>query len=187
MPQLELTAKERSLLKAAAHSLKPIVQIGDKGLTAAVLKEINVHLKAHQLIKIKVAGDDREQRLQMLEQICDALDCAMVQHIGKTLTLYRPESADTADTEHSEIEQLNRPADKHYIPKKRLGGGSTRRQAIANRPNRPSRSNVPSRANGGNRANRLGQADTMTRTQGFRKPSSAFSLRSRRSVHNKNK
>lgn len=90
MPKLNLTPHERSDLRAAAHALRPVVLIGDNGLTDAVLKEITVHLQAHQLIKIRVAGDDRQARLTILEQICDALDAAPIHHLGKILTIYRP-------------------------------------------------------------------------------------------------
>lgn len=90
MPKLNLTPHERSDLRAAAHALRPVVLIGDNGLTDAVLKEISVHLQAHQLIKIRVAGDDRQARLTMLEQICEALDAAPIHHLGKILTIYRP-------------------------------------------------------------------------------------------------
>lgn len=90
MPKLNLTPHERSELRAAAHALRPVVLIGDNGLTDAVIKEITVHLQAHQLIKIRVAGDDRQARLTMLEQICDALDAAPIHHLGKILTIYRP-------------------------------------------------------------------------------------------------
>ncbi|MDY3331639.1 MAG: YhbY family RNA-binding protein, partial [Pelistega sp.] len=93
MSLLELSSKERSTLRAAAHSLKPIVQIGENnGLTPAVLKEIDHSLTAHGLIKVRVAGDERENRLAILEKICAELGCVSVAHFGKILTLFRPES-----------------------------------------------------------------------------------------------
>jgi RNA-binding protein len=63
--------------------------IGDKGLTDAVLKEIDVNLKSHELIKVRVASDDRDQRESVLASICESLDAAAVQHIGKILVVYR--------------------------------------------------------------------------------------------------
>ncbi|WP_134819495.1 YhbY family RNA-binding protein, partial [Bordetella pertussis] len=71
MPILELTSRERSDLRSAAHPLRPVVLIGDNGLTDAVLKEIDLALTAHELIKVRAGGDDREAREAMLATICD--------------------------------------------------------------------------------------------------------------------
>jgi putative YhbY family RNA-binding protein len=64
--------------------------IGEAGLTEAVMKEISSSLDAHGLIKVRVFGDDREERVAAYERICEELDAAPVQHIGKLLVLYRP-------------------------------------------------------------------------------------------------
>jgi len=85
-----LTPVERSALRAEAHGLKPIVMIGEAGLTPSVMKEIELGLDSHGLIKVRVFGDDREARIAMYESICAELDAAPVQHIGKLLVLYRP-------------------------------------------------------------------------------------------------
>jgi putative YhbY family RNA-binding protein len=86
----KLTPVERSALRAEAHALKPVVIIGEAGLTPSVMKEISASLDSHGLIKVRVAGDDREARVAMYEQICDELKAQPVQHIGKLLVLYRP-------------------------------------------------------------------------------------------------
>ena len=86
---IELTPAERRLLKAHAHKLHPVVMIGDKGLTEAVLRAIDENLKSHELIKVKVAGEDRTARDAVLARICEALDASPVQQIGKVLVLYR--------------------------------------------------------------------------------------------------
>lgn len=88
--KIELSSDQRSHLKALAHSLNPVVMIGNNGLSEAVMREIAVNLDAHELIKIRVLGDDREARVAMFEQICDDLGAAQVQHIGKLLVIYRP-------------------------------------------------------------------------------------------------
>lgn len=88
---LKLTPAERSELRAQAHALKPIVLIGEAGLTAAVLKEIDAGLNAHGLIKIRVFGDEREARIAMYDTICTELEAAPIQHIGKLLVIYRPQ------------------------------------------------------------------------------------------------
>ena len=87
---LKLSPAERSALRAEAHGLSPVVLIGEAGLAPAVMKEINAGLNAHGLIKVRVFGDDREQRIQFYESICAELDAAPIQHIGKLLVLYRP-------------------------------------------------------------------------------------------------
>ncbi|WP_295994135.1 YhbY family RNA-binding protein [Rugamonas sp.] len=87
---LKLTPVERSALRAEAHALKPIVIIGEAGLTPAVMKEVELGLDSHGLIKVRVFGDDREARVAMYEAICAELGAAPVQHIGKLLVLYRP-------------------------------------------------------------------------------------------------
>lgn len=91
MPILEIDSSTRSDLRSAAHSLSPTVMIGADGLTKAVLKEANIALHSHQLIKIRVLGDDRDLRIEIYNEICDALDAAKVQHIGKLLVIYRPQ------------------------------------------------------------------------------------------------
>ena len=86
----KLTPVERSALRAEAHGLKPVVIIGEAGLTPAVMKEIAASLDSHGLIKVRVFGDDREARVAMYDTICEELDAAPVQHIGKLLVIYRP-------------------------------------------------------------------------------------------------
>jgi RNA-binding protein len=87
---MKLTPAERSILRAEAHALKPIVIIGEAGLTAGVLKEIDASLDSHGLIKVRVFGDDREARVEIYDTICSKLGAAPVQHIGKLLVIYRP-------------------------------------------------------------------------------------------------
>jgi putative YhbY family RNA-binding protein len=86
----------RRELRARAHALHPVVSIGQHGLTPAVLHEIDVALLAHELVKVRVFSDDRSARAALLDQVCQALDCAAVQQIGKLLVLWRarPQSAD---------------------------------------------------------------------------------------------
>ncbi|RJG09469.1 YhbY family RNA-binding protein [Massilia cavernae] len=86
----KLTPVERSALRAEAHGLKPVVIIGEAGLTPSVMKEIGASLDSHGLIKVRVFGDDREARVEMYETICEELGAAPVQHIGKLLVIYRP-------------------------------------------------------------------------------------------------
>jgi putative YhbY family RNA-binding protein len=91
MPQIQLTPAQRKVHRAEAHHLDPVVMIGSDGLTAAVLKEANLALTAHGLIKIRVLGDDRAAREAMYQELADALNAAPIQHIGKLLVLWRPQ------------------------------------------------------------------------------------------------
>ena len=63
--------------------------LGQKGLTDEVLKEIDIALDAHELVKIKLAVDDRELRRQVIQAICQQTGSAEVQSIGKTLSVFR--------------------------------------------------------------------------------------------------
>lgn len=80
---------ERKALKARAHALDPVVHLGDKGLSDAVLAEIGRALDAHELIKVRAAGMDRAERDAALSEICARLNAQAVQHIGKVLVLFR--------------------------------------------------------------------------------------------------
>lgn len=84
----ELTPIERQALKAKAHALDPVIFIGDKGLTPAVMNEMAIALQAHELIKIR-ASADRDTRAAWMITLCAELDAAPVQHIGKMLVIYR--------------------------------------------------------------------------------------------------
>lgn len=84
-----LSSKHISHLRALGHGLNAVVMIGNNGLSEKVLHEIDVSLKAHELIKIKVQSDDRALRAQMLADICAKTGAVAVHHIGKQLLIYR--------------------------------------------------------------------------------------------------
>lgn len=90
MPAIVLTPAERKLLKADAHVLSPVAAIGKAGITPSLLKEVNVCLRAHELIKVRAASDERSEREAWLAQLADQLACAPVQCIGRILVLWRP-------------------------------------------------------------------------------------------------
>lgn len=90
MAELILTRDERLELKARAHHLDPVVLLGSQGLTEAVMKEIDRALKSHELIKVRVPGDDREERETMYAEIAEQLGAARIQSIGKLLVFWRP-------------------------------------------------------------------------------------------------
>ena len=106
----QLTSAQRRELRAQAHALHPVVSISENGLTDAVLKEIDNCLKAHELIKIRVYGDSRDDRIAYYEQICEQLAAAQVQHIGKLLVVYRPAPADAAAVNSEKGQKSRRSA-----------------------------------------------------------------------------
>jgi len=96
---LAITSAERRALRARAHHLHPVVAIGQHGLTRSVIREIDVNLRAHELIKVRAFSDIRGERDAMLGQICAKLGAAPVQHIGKLLILWRPAPKEPAAKE----------------------------------------------------------------------------------------
>ncbi|MGE5027764.1 MAG: YhbY family RNA-binding protein [Betaproteobacteria bacterium] len=87
---LSLTPAQQRFLRAQAHSLHPVVTIGDAGLSEAVMKETGRSLASHELIKIKSHSGDKALRESQMKEICDTLHAAPVQHIGKILIVYKP-------------------------------------------------------------------------------------------------
>jgi RNA-binding protein len=86
----QLTSAQTRFLRGQAHDLKAMLQVGGKGVTDALLAEIDGALEHHELIKVKVAGEDRDARDAMIAQIAERTDAALVQRIGHTAVLYRP-------------------------------------------------------------------------------------------------
>ena len=107
---LPLSSDERRTLRARAHNLNPVVSISESGLTEAVLREIEINLKAHELIKIRVYGDSRENREAYFAQICSELGAAPVQHIGKLLIVYRADPAKSPAVDGTKPTKSRRPA-----------------------------------------------------------------------------
>jgi putative YhbY family RNA-binding protein len=90
MTAIQLTPAQRKEHRSGAHHLDPVVMIGGDGLTPAVVKEVDLALNAHGLIKVRVFSDDRAGREAMLARLSDELGAAPIQHIGKLLVLWRP-------------------------------------------------------------------------------------------------
>jgi len=89
-----LTNKQKQYLKGMAHSLRPVVLLGANGLTEGVLAEIDNALSHHELIKVKVATEERETKQLIVDAIVRETAAAKVQLIGHTLVLYRPSEND---------------------------------------------------------------------------------------------
>lgn len=97
MPTLMLDKAGRKALAAQAHPLNPVVLLGAAGLTPAVLQEIDRALRAHELIKVRLAGMDREARQAATDEITDSTSSAAVQLIGNVLVLFRPKPEEDTD------------------------------------------------------------------------------------------
>ena len=82
--------KQRRYLKGLAHPLKPVVMIGNAGLTANVLAEIENALAYHELIKVRVSGQEKADRQQMLDKIAEKTGADLVMVIGHIGGFYRP-------------------------------------------------------------------------------------------------
>lgn len=82
--------KQRRYLKGLAHPLKPVVMIGNSGLTPNVLNEIELALSHHELIKVRVSGQERADRQHMLDQIAEQTGADLVMVIGHIGGFYRP-------------------------------------------------------------------------------------------------
>jgi RNA-binding protein len=84
-----VTPAEKKQLRARAHTLKPVIMIGQSGLSTAVLAEIELALTTHELIKIKIQSDDRVARNQLSTELCSKSNADLIQSIGKTVIVYR--------------------------------------------------------------------------------------------------
>ena len=86
---MALNAKERQHLKARAHALKPVIMVGNNGVTEAVMKEVDRALNDHELIKIRVQSLDRDERKALLEAIRVQAGAELVQAIGAIGVYFR--------------------------------------------------------------------------------------------------
>lgn len=87
--QNQLTKEKILELRQKVHSLSPVVIIGNDGLTQNVVKEINVALNAHELIKIRINAANREIKMQIANEICEQSNATQIQMIGHILAIYR--------------------------------------------------------------------------------------------------
>lgn len=89
MSMIELTPAQRRDFRARAHHLSPVVTVADNGLTPGVIAELERSLQAHELIKVRVQGAERDKRDLLMQELCAALEAAPVQHIGNILVVWR--------------------------------------------------------------------------------------------------
>lgn len=84
----------KNQLKAQAHHLNPVIIVGGKGVTKALLEETHAALKAHELIKIKINAEDKPARTEVAMALCDALEAELIQLIGHIAIVYRKNEED---------------------------------------------------------------------------------------------
>ena len=86
---MTLTGKQKNYLRGIAHNLNPVVMIGGKGLTDAVMNEIELALDQHELIKIKLPSNEKAEKVALLAKITSASNSEPVQLIGRVGVIYR--------------------------------------------------------------------------------------------------
>lgn len=118
MSMIELTPAQRRELRARAHHLSPVVTIAGNGLAPNVVAEIERSLQAHELIKVRIQGTERDQRDALMLELCNTLGAAPVQHIGNILVVWRERKA-----EEKKVAQA--------APAKRAAGAATAKSAAA--------------------------------------------------------
>lgn len=84
-----LSSPQKRYLRGLAHDLKPLIQVGAKGVTDPLLAELGLALEQHELIKVKVAAEDRDSRDAWIAELAEKTGAALVSRIGHTAVLYR--------------------------------------------------------------------------------------------------
>jgi RNA-binding protein len=87
---ITLTSAQTRFLRGQAHGLKAILQVGGKGIGETLVEEVVNALEHHELIKVKIAAEDRDARDALIEELVRRSDAALVQRIGHVAVLYRP-------------------------------------------------------------------------------------------------
>jgi len=86
---MSLKPNQTRYLRGLAHTLKPVILTGNKGITEAVIKEFAVALEHHELVKVKLGSDDRDERKQQIAELGSRSGAELVQSIGKVACFYR--------------------------------------------------------------------------------------------------
>ena len=86
---MKLTERQKKHLRGLAHPLKPVISLGDKGVTDAFLQELDTTLEHHELIKVKVRAGDRDVRNTIIAELAEKMSAELVSRIGNVATLYR--------------------------------------------------------------------------------------------------
>lgn len=87
---IALTNAQTRFLRGQAHGLKAILQVGGKGISQTLVDEVAAALEHHELIKVKIAAEDRDAREALARELATRTEAALVQRIGHVVILYRP-------------------------------------------------------------------------------------------------
>lgn len=79
---MQLSESQKKKLRAIGHTLKPIVTVGSAGLTESVIEEFARSLEHHELMKVKISADDREQRDDIIDRLCTSAKAKLIQRVG---------------------------------------------------------------------------------------------------------
>lgn len=91
---MALSASQRRYLRSLAHDLNPVILLGAKGVTDAVLKELDLALTHHELVKVKLSGGDKDERQAQIHFLADGTGAESVQEIGHIVVMFRRNSDD---------------------------------------------------------------------------------------------
>ncbi|BBB24349.1 RNA-binding protein [Isorropodon fossajaponicum endosymbiont JTNG4] len=86
---IKLTNNQKKFLRSKSHSLKPVIMIGQHGLSESVLAELKATMEKHELLKIKIRIDEREQKQKIIDKVINASNAHLVQVIGNIVVIYR--------------------------------------------------------------------------------------------------
>ena len=87
---MNLNEHQKKFLRGLGHQLKPLIMVGEAGLSASLLAEFETTLAHHELIKVRVRVGDRDERDAVIEKLCDGSSAQLIQRIGNVALLYRP-------------------------------------------------------------------------------------------------
>lgn len=93
-----LTSADRRRLRAEAHALAPVAQVGRHGLSESFVAELDRALLSHELVKVRLRGE-RTARAAELQEVSSRLECAVVGTVGSVAILYRPAPDEDGDAE----------------------------------------------------------------------------------------
>ncbi|WNL47900.1 ribosome assembly RNA-binding protein YhbY [Dyella sp. BiH032] len=86
---MSLSPSQRRYLRSLAHDLKPVILLGAKGATEAVVKELDLALTHHELVKVKLSGGDKDERQEQIDVLAGGTGAENVQQIGHIVVLFR--------------------------------------------------------------------------------------------------
>jgi RNA-binding protein len=90
MPDTKLTQAQKKHLRELGHKLKPVIQVGDPGVSDALFREFDSTIEYHELIKVRVRANDRKERDRMINELCRRGSATLIARIGNTALIYRP-------------------------------------------------------------------------------------------------